>query len=218
MINALISLSLKNKLVVLMVTFLLFLVSLWAMKNTRLDALPDLSPTQVVVQVSYPNQSPQVVQEQAVYPLVANFMGIADIETVRGISSYETGLVYIIFKDGVDLYFARDRVSEQMARVKLPAGVKVEMGSDSTSIGWAYQYALTSKTKSLAELKTLQDFYYRYALLGVDGVSEVASVGGFEKNYEVTLDNDALVKYDLSVQDVVNAIKKSNEDTGGESF
>ncbi|CRF41549.1 efflux RND transporter permease subunit [Helicobacter ailurogastricus] len=215
MINTLISLSLKNKLVVLMVTFLLFLVSLWAMKNTRLDALPDLSPTQVVVQVSYPNQSPQVVQEQAVYPLVANFMGIADIETVRGISSYETGLVYIIFKDGVDLYFARDRVSEQMARVKLPAGVKVEMGSDSTSIGWAYQYALTSKTKSLAELKTLQDFYYRYALLGVDGVSEVASVGGFEKNYEVTLDNDALVKYDLSVQDVVNAIKKSNEDTGG---
>ncbi|CRF48176.1 Cobalt-zinc-cadmium resistance protein CzcA; Cation efflux system protein CusA [Helicobacter heilmannii] len=215
MINALISLSLKNKLVVLMVTFLLFLVSLWAMKNTRLDALPDLSPTQVVVQVSYPNQSPQVVQEQAVYPLVANFMGIADIDTVRGISSYETGLVYIIFKDGVDLYFARDRVSEQMARVKLPAGVKVEMGSDSTSIGWAYQYALTSRTKSLAELKTLQDFYYRYALLGVDGVSEVASVGGFEKNYEVTLDNDALVKYNLSVDDVVNAIKKSNQDTGG---
>ncbi|WP_285602676.1 CusA/CzcA family heavy metal efflux RND transporter [Helicobacter sp. NHP22-001] len=215
MINAIISLCLKNKLIVLMGTFLLFLISLWAIQNTRLDALPDLSPTQVVVQVSYPNQSPQVVQEQAVYPLVANFMGIADIETVRGISSYETGLVYIIFKDGVDLYFARDRVSEQMARVKLPAGVKVEMGSDSTSIGWAYQYALTSKTKSLAELKTLQDFYYRYALLGVDGVSEVASVGGFEKNYEVTLDNDALVKYNLSVDDVVNAIKKSNQDTGG---
>ncbi|WP_163565234.1 efflux RND transporter permease subunit [Helicobacter suis] len=215
MINALISLSIKNKLVVVMVVFLLFLISLWAMKNTRLDALPDLSPTQVVVQVSYPNQSPEVVQEQAVYPLVSNLMGIADVETVRGIASYETGLIYIIFKDGVDLYFARDRVSEQMARVKLPPEAKVEMGSDSTSIGWAYQYALKSKTKNLAELKTLQDFYYRYALLGVDGVSEVASVGGFEKNYEVTINNDALVKYDLSITDVINAIKKSNQDTGG---
>ncbi|WP_163556825.1 efflux RND transporter permease subunit [Helicobacter suis] len=215
MINAFISLSIKNKLVVVMVVFLLFLISLWAMKNTRLDALPDLSPTQVVVQVSYPNQSPEVVQEQAVYPLVSNLMGIADVETVRGIASYETGLIYIIFKDGVDLYFARDRVSEQMARVKLPLEAKVEMGSDSTSIGWAYQYALKSKTKNLAELKTLQDFYYRYALLGVDGVSEVASVGGFEKNYEVTINNDALVKYDLSITDVINAIKKSNQDTGG---
>ncbi|WP_104684887.1 efflux RND transporter permease subunit [Helicobacter bizzozeronii] len=215
MINALISLSLKNKLIVVMGVFLLFLISIWAMLHTRLDALPDLSPTQVVVQVSYPNQSPQVVQEQAVYPLVSNLMGIADIETVRGIASYETGLIYVIFKDGVDLYFARDRVSEQMARVKLPPEAKVEMGSDSTSIGWAYQYALKSKTKNLAELKTLQDFYYRYALLGVDGVSEVASVGGFERNYEVTINNDALVKYDLNIQDVINAIKKSNKDTGG---
>ncbi|WP_121756798.1 efflux RND transporter permease subunit [Helicobacter felis] len=215
MINAIISWSLKNKLIVILAVVLLFLLSLWAIKNTRLDALPDLSPTQVVVQVSYPNQSPEVVQEQAVYPLVSNFMGIADIETVRGISSYETGLIYIIFKDKVDLYFARDRVSEQMARVRLPSEVKVEMGSDATSIGWAYQYALKSKTKNLAELKTLQDFYFRYALLGVDGVSEVASIGGFEKNYEVTLNNDALVQYDLSVADVVQAIKKSNADMGG---
>ncbi|PAF48305.1 cation transporter [Helicobacter sp. 12S02232-10] len=216
MIEKIIDLSIKNKLLVLLTTLLVFLGSIWAIKTIRLDALPDLSPAQVVVQITYPNQSPKIVQEQVTYPLVSTFMSIANIETVRGISSYESGLIYIIFKDNVDIYWARDRVLEQLSRLKnLPPEAKVELGSDSTSIGWAYQYALVSKTKNLSELKTLQDFYYKYALLGVDGVSEVASIGGFEKNYEVTINNDALIKYDLTLEDILNAIKKSNNDTGG---
>ncbi|MDU9770380.1 efflux RND transporter permease subunit, partial [Helicobacter pylori] len=119
-------------------------------------------------------------------------------------------------KDGVNLYWARDRVLEQLNRVSnLPKDAKVEIGSDSTSIGWAYQYALSSDSKNLSDLKVLQDFYYRYALLGVDGVSEVASVGGFVKDYEVTLQNDSLIRYNLSLEQVANAIKNSNNDTGG---
>ncbi|GAA8825831.1 CusA/CzcA family heavy metal efflux RND transporter [Helicobacter pylori] len=216
MIEKIIDLSVKNKLLTTLITLLVFLASLWAIKSVRLDALPDLSPAQVVVQITYPNQSPKIVQEQVTYPLVSTFMSIANIDTVRGISSYESGLVYIIFKDGVNLYWARDRVLEQLNRVlNLPKDAKVEIGSDSTSIGWAYQYALSSDSKNLSDLKVLQDFYYRYALLGVDGVSEVASVGGFVKDYEITLQNDSLIRYNLSLEQVANAIKNSNNDTGG---
>jgi Cu(I)/Ag(I) efflux system membrane protein CusA/SilA len=217
MIERLIALSIKNRFLILMATLFLIIGSYWAVKNTPLDALPDLSPPQVIVQVNWAGQSPEIMEDQGTYPLVSQFLAIANIETVRGYSTYENSLIYIIFKEGTDLYWARSRVLEQLAAIQsqLPANMEVALGPDASGVGWAYEYALTSKTKNLAELRTLQDYYYKYALLGVDGVSEVASIGGFIPTYQVTVNNDALVMYDLSINDVARVLKKNNNDTGG---
>ncbi|MBL1244810.1 MAG: efflux RND transporter permease subunit [Sulfurimonas sp.] len=217
MIEKLISASIKNKFLVLMTMLFLVAASIWSMKNTPLDALPDLSPPQVIVQIKWNGQSPETVEEQGTYPLVAQFLAIANIETVRGYSTYETGLIYIIFKDDTDLYWARSRVLEQLASVQssLPSNMSVTLGPDASGVGWVYEYALSSKTKNLAELRTIQDYYYKYALMGVDGVSEVASVGGFVPTYQVTLNNDNLIKYNLSIQDISNVLKANNNDMGG---
>jgi Cu(I)/Ag(I) efflux system membrane protein CusA/SilA len=155
--------------------------------------------------------------DQGTYPLVAQFLAIAGINTVRGYSTYENALIYIIFKEGTDLYWARSRVLEQLAAIqsKLPAGMEVALGPDASGVGWVYEYALVSKTKSLAELRTLQDYYYKYALMGVDGVSEVATVGGFVPTYQLTVNNDALVRYGISIKQVADVLKKNNNDTGG---
>jgi len=217
MIEKLIAASIKNKFLVLMTMLFLVAASIWSMKNTPLDALPDLSPPQVIVQIKWNGQSPETVEEQGTYPLVAQFLAIANIETVRGYSTYETGLIYIIFKDDTDLYWARSRVLEQLASVQssLPSNMSVTLGPDASGVGWVYEYALSSKTKNLAELRTIQDYYYKYALMGVDGVSEVASVGGFVPTYQVTLNNDNLIKYNLSIQDISNVLKANNNDMGG---
>lgn len=217
MIEKLIAFSLKNKFLIFFATLFLIAGSIWSMRHTPLDALPDLSPPQVIVQIKYNGQSPQTVEEQGTYPLVSQFLAIADIETVRGYSTYETGLIYIIFKDGTDLYWARSRVLEQLAAIQsqLPKNMNVTLGPDASGVGWVYEYALSSKTKNLSELRTIQDYYYKYALMGVDGVSEVASVGGFVPNYEVTIKNDTLVKYNLDIQDIAKVLKQNNNDTGG---
>lgn len=217
MIEKLIAFSIRNRFLVLMATLFLVIGSYWAMKNTPLDALPDLSPPQVIVKVNWTGQSPEIIEDQGTYPLVSQFLSIAGIETVRGYSTYENALIYIIFKEGTELYWARSRVLEQLASVQsqLPAGMEVSLGPDASGVGWVYEYALTSKTKNLAELRTLQDYYYKYALLGVDGVSEVASIGGFVPTYQVTVSNDALVMYDLSINDVAKVLKMNNNDTGG---
>ena len=217
MIENLIAFSIRNKFLVLMATLFVIAGSIWSMKNTPLDALPDLSPPQVIVQINWAGQSPETVEEQGTYPLVSQFLAIAGIDTVRGYSTYETGLIYIIFKDKTDLYWARSRVLEQLASVQssLPANMSVTLGPDASGVGWVYEYALSSKTKNLAELRTIQDYYYKYALMGVDGVSEVASVGGFVPTYQVTLNNDNLIKYNLSIQDIAKTLKENNNDTGG---
>ena len=217
MIEKLIAFSIKNKFLILMSMVFLIAGSIWSMKNTPLDALPDLSPPQVIVQIKWNGQSPQTVEEQGTYPLVAQFLAIANIDTVRGYSTYETGLIYIIFKEDTDLYWARSRVLEQLASVQssLPSNMSVTLGPDASGVGWVYEYALSSKTKNLAELRTIQDYYYKYALMGVDGVSEVASVGGFVPTYQVTVNNDNLVKYNLSIQDIQKVLKNNNNDTGG---
>ncbi|MCD6189914.1 MAG: efflux RND transporter permease subunit [Sulfurimonas sp.] len=217
MIEKLIEASIRNKFLVLMTMIFLVAASIWSMKHTPLDALPDLSPPQVIVEIKWNGQSPQTVEEQGTYPLVAQFLAIANIETVRGYSTYETGLIYIIFKDDTDLYWARSRVLEQLASVQssLPSNMNVTLGPDASGVGWVYEYALSSKTKNLAELRTLQDYYYKYALMGVDGVSEVASIGGFVPTYQVTVNNDNLVKYDLSIQDIAKVLQANNNDTGG---
>ena len=217
MIEKLIALSIKNKFIVLLAALALVGASIWSMKHTPLDALPDLSPPQVIVQINWAGQSPEIVEDQGTYPLVAQFLAIADIDTVRGFSTYENGLIYIIFKEGTDLYWARSRVLEQLASIQsqLPRGMDVSLGPDASGVGWVYEYALSSKTKNLAELRTLQDYYYKYALMGVDGVSEVATIGGFVPTFQVTVNNDNLVRYNLSIQDIKNVLEKNNNDTGG---
>ena len=217
MIERLIEVSVKNRFSILLLALFLSLGSYWAVKHTPLDALPDLSPPQVIVQINWNGQSPEIIEEQGTYPLVSQFLSIADIETVRGFSTYQNSLIYIIFKEGTDLYWARSRVLEQLSTVQnsLPAGMEVTLGPDASGVGWVYEYALVSKTKNLAELRSIQDYFYKYALLGVEGVSEVATVGGFVPTYQVTLSNDALIRHNLSISDVAKVLKKNNNDTGG---
>ena len=217
MIEKLIAWSVKNRFLVLMASVFIIMGSVWSMKHTPLDALPDLSPPQVSVQVTWKGQSPEIIEDQGTYPLVAQFLAIANIETVRGFSTYENALIYIIFKEDTDLYWARSRVLEQLASIQsqLPDDMEVTLGPDASGVGWAYEYALTSQTKTLEELRTLQDYYYKYALMGVDGVSEVATIGGFIPTYQITVNNDALVQHNLSISDVARTLKNNNNDTGG---
>ncbi|MFA6192926.1 MAG: CusA/CzcA family heavy metal efflux RND transporter [Sulfurimonas sp.] len=217
MIEKIISFSVKNRFLVLISALFLTFASFWALKNTPLDAIPDLSPPQVIVQLNWAGQSPEIIEAQGTYPLVSQFLAIANIETVRGFSTYENGLIYIIFKEGTDLYWARSRVLEQLASMssQLPESMKVALGPDASGVGWVYEYVLKSKTKNLSELRTLQDYYYKFALLGVDGVSEVASIGGFVPTYQVSVSNDMLVRYNLSIQDVAKTLQANNNDTGG---
>jgi len=217
MIEKLIEFSIRNKFLILMITLFITMGSYYSLKNTSLDALPDLSPPQAIVQINWPGQSPEIIEDQGTYPLVSQFLAIANIDTVRGYSTYENGLIYIIFKEGTDLYWARSRVLEQLSSIQsqLPASMDISLGPDASGVGWAYEYALSSKTKNLAELRTLQDYYYKYALMGVDGVSEVASIGGFIPTYQVSVNNDNLIRYNLNINDVAKVLKANNNDTGG---
>ncbi len=217
MINKIIDFSIKNAFLVLLSIFILLWASIWAMLETSLDALPDISPPQVIVQVKWSGQSPALIEEQVSYPLISNLMSLPNIETVRAMSSFENALIYVIFKDGVDLYDSRNRILEQLSQLTptFPKGVMVTIGPDATGVGWAYEYALKSETKDLQELRALQDYYYKYALLGVDGVSEVAAIGGFIKNYEVKIDNDKLIEFGVTTDEVIKKIKNSNNDKGG---
>ncbi len=217
MIDKIIDLSVKNRFLVLLLTLMLLGASFWAVKNTSLDALPDISPPQVIVQVKWQGQAPKIIEDQVSYPLISNLMSLPGIETVRAMSSFQNALIYVIFKDDVDIYDARDRILEQLAQLAptFPKGAKVTMGPDATGVGWAYEYALKSDTLSLDELRSLQDYYYKYALLGVDGVSEIASIGGFVKNYEIRLSPDKMRLYDIGVDEVVQKIRKNNNDQGG---
>ena len=217
MVESIISYSIRNKFLVLFSIFVLTIASFWAVKNTNLDALPDLSPPQVIIQVEWSGQSPKTIEEQISYPLISNLMSLPNIETVRAMTSFSTAMIYIIFKDNTDIYDSRSRVLEQLSTLQgtFPEGSTVQLGPDATGVGWAYEYALKSNTKSLDELRTLQDYYFKYALLGVDGVSEIASIGGYVKNYEITLNQDKLVQYDLNINEIKEKIVANNSDNGG---
>ncbi|QNM88108.1 efflux RND transporter permease subunit [Aliarcobacter cryaerophilus] len=216
MVEKIIDLSVKNRFIVIFITLLLAFGSIYAIKNTSLDAIPDLSANQVIIEVEWSNQSAKTIEEQISYPLISNLMSLPKIETIRAMSSFSTSMIYVIFKDGVDLYDARSRILEQLSTLQgtFPALAKVKLGPDASGVGWAYEYALKSKNRSLDELRTLQDYFYRFALLGVDGVSEVASVGGFVRNYEITLNQDRLIQYDLGIEEIKDAITKNNNDSG----
>jgi len=217
MIDKIIDFSIKNSFIIILSTMMLLGASFWAISKTSLDALPDISPPQVIVQVKWAGQSPKIIEEQISYPLISKLMSLPNIQTVRAMSSFENALIYVIFKDNTDIYESRNRISEELSALTptFPSSATVTMGPDATGVGWAYQYALKSNTKNLQELRALQDYYYKYALLGVDGVSEVAAVGGFVKNYEIQIDRDKVVEYDININQIIKKIQQSNNDKGG---
>ncbi len=219
MIRSIIEGSLQKRFLVLLATALLFLGGLWAVKNIPLDAIPDLSDVQVIVFTEYSGQSPQVIEDQITYPLTTSMLAVPHAKVVRGYSFFGFSFVYIIFEDGTDMYWARSRVLEYLnyASKFLPPGITPTLGPDATGVGWVYEYVLVDKTgkHDLAELRSLQDWYMRYRLQTVTGVSEVASIGGFVKQYQVVVDPNALLSYNIPLSKVKHAIMRSNNDVGG---
>ncbi|NOX50744.1 MAG: efflux RND transporter permease subunit, partial [Gammaproteobacteria bacterium] len=199
MITSIIDASLRNRFLILIATVIIVVAGLWSMKNTPLDAIPDLSDVQVIVFTEYPGQAPQVVEDQVTYPLTTAMLAVPNAKVVRGYSFFGFSFVYIIFDDGTDMYWARSRVLEYLNYVsgRLPDGLTPSLGPDATGVGWVYEYALVDKTGNtdLAELRSIQDWYLRYPLQTVNGVSEVASVGGYVKQYQVEVDPNALLAY-----------------------
>jgi len=219
MIAKIIDGSLRNKFIVVVFAALITIAGLFAVKNIPLDAIPDLSDVQVIVFTEFSGQVPQVVEDQVTYPLTTAMLAVPHAKVVRGYSFFGLSFVYIIFEDGTDMYWARSRVLEYLNYVsgRLPAGVTPSLGPDATGVGWVYEYALVDKTgkHDLAELRSIQDWYMRYALQTVNGVSEIASVGGFVKQYQVEVDPNALAEYGIPLAKVKHAIKRSNNDVGG---
>ena len=217
MLAAIIEWSGRNKALVLMASLLIVLGGVVAVLRTPLDALPDLSDVQVIVYTEYPGQAPQVVEDQVTYPLTTAMLSVPKSKVVRGFSFFGASFVYIIFEDGTDLYWARSRVLEYLnfASGRMPKGVNPQIGPDATGVGWVYQYALLAKDKTLAELRSIQDWFVRYQLTKAQGVSEVASVGGFVQTYQVTVDPVKLRSYGIPLMKVAQVIRDSNRDVGG---
>ena len=217
MLAKLIEWSGRNRFLVLLVTLFITVGGIYAVLKTPLDALPDLSDVQVIVYTEYPGQAPQVVEDQVTYPLTTSMLSVPRSKVVRGFSFFGASFVYIIFEDGTDIYWARSRVLEYLnfAAGRMPKGVTPQIGPDATGVGWVYQYALLAKDKTLAELRTLQDWYLRYQLTKAHGVAEVASIGGFVQTYQVTVDPVKLRAYGIPLAKVSQVIRDSNRDVGG---
>ena len=218
MLKRVIDWSVQNKFLVLILAFFAGVGGVFAMARTPLDAIPDLSDVQVIIQTDYQGQAPQLVEDQVTYPIASEMLKVPGAQTVRGYSFFGVSFVYIIFEDGTDIYWARSRVLEYLSGIqgRLPEGADVALGPDATGLGWVYQYVLedTTGTRSLADLRSIQDWFLRYQLTAVPGVSEVASVGGFERVYEVTLDPDRLRGFGIPVHAVMEAIRGANQDVG----
>jgi Cu(I)/Ag(I) efflux system membrane protein CusA/SilA len=217
MLSRIIQWSGKNAFLVLLATLFVILGGVVAVMKTPLDALPDLSDVQVIVYTEYPGQAPQVVEDQVTYPLTTAMLAVPKSKVVRGFSFFGASFVYVIFEDGTDIYWARSRVLEYLnfASSRLPKGVSPSLGPDATGVGWVYQYALLAKNKSLAELRTIQDWYVRYQLTKAPGVAEVASLGGFVQTYQVTVDPLKLRSFGIPLMKVSQVIRDSNRDVGG---
>jgi Cu(I)/Ag(I) efflux system membrane protein CusA/SilA len=207
----------RNPFLILLATLFIVVGGVYAVMKTPLDALPDLSDVQVIVYTEYPGQAPQVVEDQVTYPLTTAMLAVPKSKVVRGFSFFGASFVYVIFEDGTDIYWARSRVLEYLnfASSRLPKGVSPALGPDATGVGWVYEYALLSKNKNLAELRTIQDWYVRYQLTKAHGVAEVASIGGFVQTYQVTVDPLKLRTYGIPLAKVSQVIRDSNRDVGG---
>ena len=217
MLGRIIEASARNLFLVLLLTVLVIAGGVYAVLHTPLDALPDLSDTQVIIYTDYPGQAPQVVEDQITYPLSAAMLGVPKSKVVRGFSFFGASFVYVIFEDGTDLYWARSRVLEYLTTLagRLPNNVTPSLGPDATGVGWVYQYVVLGAQRTLAELRTLQDWFIRYQLTKAQGVAEVASVGGFVQQYQVVVDPRQLQAYGIPLQRVSEVIRSSNRDVGG---
>ncbi len=217
MLSRIVEWSVRNVFLVLLATLIIIGAGVYAVVKTPLDALPDLSDVQVIVYTEFPGQAPQVVEDQVTYPLTTALLSVPNSKVVRGFSFFGASFVYVIFEDGTDIYWARSRVLEYLnfASKSLPAGVTPALGPDATGVGWVYQYALTSTRHTLAELRTLQDWFVRYQLTKAEGVSEIASIGGFVQQYQVTVDPQKLQAYDIPLSRISDVIRTSNADVGG---
>ncbi|GBD37938.1 Cation efflux system protein CusA [bacterium HR37] len=219
MIEKIITFSSKKRFLVFLGVIFLTVWGIWALKNTPLDAIPDLSDTQVIVFTEWPGRSPDLVEDQITYPITTTLLAAPKVTVVRGISMFGFSFVYVLFEDGTDIYWARSRVLEYLAglRGKLPEGVSPTLGPDATGVGWVFEYALVDESGryDLSELRSFQDWYLRYWLQSVPGVAEVASVGGFVKQYQVNVDPNKLLAYNIPLKTVIDAIRKSNNDVGG---
>lgn len=217
MLNRVIEWSARNSFLVLLATVTLIAMSIYAVMRTPLDAIPDLSDVQIIIYTEYPGQAPQVVEDQITYPLSTAMLAVPKSKVVRGLSVFGASFIYVIFEDGTDIYWARTRVLEYLnfASGQMPAGVTPTLGPDATGVGWVYQYVVQSARHTLEELRTIQDWFVRYQLTKTQGVAEVASVGGFVKTYQVTIEPHKLQSYGIPITRVAEVIRASNRDVGG---
>lgn len=219
---AVIGWSAQNRFLVLLGSIVLLVAGILAVQRTALDAVPDLSDTQVIIRTQWPGQAPQVIEDQITFPLSSRMLGLPQAETVRGFSMFGDSFLYVVFKDGTDLYWARSRVLEALSQTAgvLPDGVRPQLGPDATGVGWIFQYALVDRTgrHDLQQLRALQDWFLRYELAAIDGVAEIASVGGFVKEYQVLVDPHRLHAYGIPLQKVIAVIRAANQETGGRTI
>ncbi|MGH2570381.1 MAG: efflux RND transporter permease subunit, partial [bacterium] len=218
MIRPIIRWSAENRVLVVAVYAILVALAVLAVRAIPLDAIPDLSDTQVIV-LSRWDRSPDILEDQVTYPIITALLGAPRVKAIRGFSDFGFSYVYVIFEDGTDNYWARSRVLEYLSKIQasLPEGVRTELGPDGTGVGWIFQYALVDESgrHSIDELRSYQDWFLRYSLQSVEGVAEVATFGGLVKQYQVTVDPNRVAAYGLSLPDVTEAIRKSNQDVGG---
>src|ERR1700720_1173968 len=221
MIERIIAASVRNRFLVFVFTLFAIGAGIYALVHTPLDAIPDLSDVQVIVSTDWEGRSPDLVEDQVTYPITTAFIAAPRVKFVRGESMFGKSFVYVIFQDGTDIYWARSRVIEYLNSIRgtLPEGVNPVIGPDATGVGWIFEYALVddSGKQDLAQLRSLQDWTLRYAIESVEGVAEVAPVGGFVKQYQIDLDPNKLVAYNVPVSDVVDAVRKGNMDVGGKT-
>ena len=219
MIAAIIRWSIANRFLVIIASLMLSVAGGLAVKSTAVDALPDLSDVQVVIRTSYPGQAPQIIENQVTYPLTATMLSVPGAHSVRGFSFFGDSFVYVIFDEGVDLYWARSRVLEYLtqAQARLPAGAKTSIGPDATGVGWIYQYALVDRSggHDLGELRALQDWLLTFELKSVPGVAEVASVGGMVRQHQIVLDPQKMAAYGVTQAMVADAVRRANSEAGG---
>jgi Cu(I)/Ag(I) efflux system membrane protein CusA/SilA len=220
MVQKLIELSLRNRLVVLLMAAGLLVWGIFAVRQNPIDAIPDLSENQVIVFTEWMGRSPQIIEDQVTYPLVSNLQGVPKVKNIRGTSMFGMSFVYIIFEDDVDIYWARTRVLERLSYAQrlLPTGITPTLGPDGTGVGHVFWYTLDAKQMDLGEQRALQDWYVKLALQTVPGVAEVASFGGFEKQYQLVIDPVKLQFYNISMMDIMNKVKANNNDVGGRKF
>ena len=220
MVENIISFSLRNRFIVLLFAVGIFTWGLFSVKTSKIDAIPDLSENQVIVFTEWMGRSPQIIEDQITYPLVTNLQGLPQVKYVRANSMIGMSFIYIIFEDNVDVYWARSRVLERLNSIgnALPEGVSPTIGPDGTGVGHVLWYTLDAKGMDLGEQRAVQDWYIKFALQNVPGVSEIASFGGFQKQYQISIDPDKLSYYNLNIQDVMRAVKSNNNEAGGRKF